>query len=344
MTDDPKEEVSPNPNTFSELAKKHSLQRNIFMIVALLFGAGSISYFSGLDFALEDRNRATFETILENYKRDLETARDNWREELNEAAVREDIDTELEIITGMRLTEDPTDSSVYPYCIELEDVSKKEFERAHSVAMAAILTGADPRIVSFDFDTAIKLGFFVPNSKVGNMDTQLGSFNNCPPDTVTSSDIEIGSKYMAREMMRAIAFQRYAEAVNTSSAANTLLEEFEALDKEVADALKAAAPTGENYQLEYQYSFFNNLVVRVGSVALALYLIALFMGFARYHSRVANYYQGRAAVLDAALQHEPGAVAEILKASGPENIPFGKEPPIPIDQLINLARTAKGKD
>ncbi|NVJ98989.1 MAG: hypothetical protein HWE25_12610 [Alphaproteobacteria bacterium] len=90
-----------------------------------------------------------------------------------------------------------------------------------------------------------------------------------------------------------------------------------------------------------EYDIVNEVVVRVGSISLALYLLALFLGFARYHTRMANFYETRGHALVAASVLAPETVGEILKSLDPEKIMFNKEPSMPLDKIIKIAEAFK---
>lgn len=86
-----------------------------------------------------------------------------------------------------------------------------------------------------------------------------------------------------------------------------------------------------------QADIVNSVIVRIGSISLALYLLALFLGFARYHTRMANFYEARGHALSTARLLAPDSIQDVLKTLDPEKIMFTKEPNMPLDKLMKIA-------
>ena len=90
-----------------------------------------------------------------------------------------------------------------------------------------------------------------------------------------------------------------------------------------------------------EYDIINGIVVRIGSISLALYLLALFLGFARYHTRMANFYEARGHAIRTAQMLAPESVPDVLKTLDPEKIMFTKEPNLPLDRVLKIAEAIK---
>ena len=129
----------------------------------------------------------------------------------------------------------------------------------------------------------------------------------------------------------------YANTSNVIREAGSFTKHFSSsLDTKI----EAYFPEGTNYEKDMQYDFFSQMVVRIGSITLALYLLSMFMGFARYHARMASFYEGKSALL-AAAENKSQAATDLLLSLTPESINFGKEPDMPTDKLVALAKLLK---
>ena len=125
---------------------------------------------------------------------------------------------------------------------------------------------------------------------------------------------------------------------SASDELNNIRKAREFLDAELIKPLKQRLLPKEDAS---QYDIINALVIRVGSISLALYLLALFLGFARYHTRMANFYEARGHALLAAQKLAPDSIGDVLKTLDPEKIMFTKEPNMPLDRMLKIAEAFK---
>lgn len=87
-----------------------------------------------------------------------------------------------------------------------------------------------------------------------------------------------------------------------------------------------------------QENVISTLSLRIGSVFVLLFLVQILISFYRYNTRLANYYDARADVLQLISPSPEIKFETLVSALSPDVMDFGKMPATPTEQVLDLAK------